>query len=126
MGRPRKPTELILLQGGFKKNPQRAKGRTSEPIPKGLIGKAPDRLNADEAALWDEICEECPPGVLKSSDRKMLENYCRLQAEVNKGRATAADFSQVKAYLQQFGLSPASRSLVSVPQEDNGNEFAAI
>ena len=125
MGRPRKPTAILELTGAFKKDPQRAERRIGEPIPVGEIGDPPDCFDDELRAIWfDYVEKQCAPGVAKSSDRGAMEGLCRVTLRCRQPEARSSDFALLKAFLQQFGLSPASRSLVSVPQEENGNEFA--
>ena len=124
MGRPRKPTSILELTGAFDKNPARALKRVNEPIPSGEIGDPPAYFNEFLREIWAELVDEAAPGVMKRSDRKALEAWCQIVAFIRVGAADSALFSQNKAYAQQFGMTPAARSLVEVPQEDNGNEFA--
>jgi hypothetical protein len=116
------------LSGAFKHDPKRAIERVNEPIPTGEIGTPPACLNEAEQTIWNRLCHECAPGVMKNSDRTALMALCKITYKVESGGfdLTAADYGQLKAYLQQFGMSPAARSLVQVKQEESGNEFVAI
>src|SRR2546425_299599 len=126
MPRARTPAALIPFSPGMKKNPSRRKGRENAPIPKGKIGKPPSSLAPDESAIWKQFTRECPPGVLSSSDRMALENFCRIQARIRSGRPQQGDEAQARIWMQQFGMTPAARSNVQVKQGENGNEFASV
>jgi hypothetical protein len=124
MGRPRKPTSILELTGAFEKNPNRAILRVNEPIPSNDVGDPPPYFNEYLTSIWNEIIENAAPGVIKRSDRLVIEAWCQIIAYIRCGIAQAPTFAQHKAYAQQFGMTPAARSLVQVPQDDNGNEFA--
>ena len=128
MIRPRKPSNVLEMSGAFRKNPKRAIGRTNEPIPSGEIGEPPEHLNERERELWHEFVRECPQGVAKNSDRFALMALCKIAYKIESGGfdLTAADYAMLKTYLQQFGMTPVSRSMVQVKQDDNGNEFSEI
>lgn len=125
MPRPRTPSALIPFSPGMKKNPKRMEGRQNAPIPTGEIGEPHSSLDESSASVWREFVKECPPGVLKNSDRLALRNYCRIQARLDRGMPQQGDEAQARIWLQQFGMSPSSRSNVQVKQEENGNEFAS-
>ena len=124
MGRPRKPTSILELTGAFDKDPKRAELRVNEPIPSPDVGDAPPYFNDYLRAIWDEIMENAAPGVIKRSDRLALEAWCLIIAQIRCGIAQAPIYAQHKAYAQQFGMTPAARSMVQVPVDDNGNEFS--
>lgn len=124
MGRPRKPTAILELTGAYKKNPDRAEHRVNEPLPSNDVGDPPKYFNEFLAEIWNELLENAAPGVIKRSDRVSLEAWCQVIAFIRIGAATPAMYTVHKAYAQQFGMTPAARSLIDVPQEDNGNEFA--
>lgn len=126
MPRARKPTALLELTGAFKKNPQRKKNRIAEPKPTGELGERVERLTKLEAACWDRIVKLAPPGVLKDSDEAIVELTARLWARLKSGKAKAADATQLRTCLQQLGMTPASRSLVSVPGASEANEFTEL
>lgn len=123
MPKPRKPTRVLELSGAFKKDPKRALNRVNEPTPAGDIGPAPDNLDSMVSAFYDEIVHECPKGVLKNSDRFAVISAARLMLKESLGTATASEIGHLKQYYQQFGMTPASRSLVSIDPDDVPNEF---
>lgn len=114
MGRPRTPTNILDARGAFDKNPQR---KRTDPATSGPIGDAPAHLNEMEAAIWAEVLEIAPQGVLTCADRFAVEEMCRLVAEVRVGgnEMTSANRSLLRTYLGQFGMTPADRAKINVP-----------
>jgi hypothetical protein len=124
MGKARKPTALLELTGAYRKNPSRAFSRINEPLPKNPIGEPPEYFNDLLREIWAEIVSNSEPGVMMGSDRFALEAWCHVAALIRLGKASPAMFTVDKAYAKQFGMTPAARSTVYVPQDNNGNEFA--
>ena len=65
-----KPTEILELNGAFKKNPKRR--RPVGPKSKDGIGEPPAHLDATEKQIWAELIQNAPQGVLTSADRVIL------------------------------------------------------
>lgn len=126
MARPRKPTNVIELKGGFKKNPQRK--RPDEPVPTAGIGPAPAALKPAHKAIWDEIVAICPPGVLGNSDRIALEALVRLLHDfrTNFDEFPGSRMSQLVSLMGRFGLTPSDRSKVIVPKAKGKNPFGDL
>ena len=124
MSRPRKPTKLHELSGAFAKNPQRRAARVGEPLITGELGGVPADLPEDVAACWREIVAQAVPGVLTRADRVIVECAARLLAHMRVGRV--GGITQLKACMQQLGMTPAARSLVSVADAKDSNEFAGV
>ncbi|MDP9039823.1 MAG: hypothetical protein M3O02_11220 [Acidobacteriota bacterium] len=82
MGRPRKPTAVLEATGAFQKDPRRAEARANEPKANGPIGDPPAYFDNVHRAIWFELIDECPSGVLAKSDRKHLELASRLTAKM--------------------------------------------
>lgn len=125
MARPPKPTAVLELVGAYKKNPQRK--RKNEPKPVAGIGRFSDGPT-DLASIWDEIVAQTVPGVMTLSDRVALEIVCRLLAEIrlkpdeiSVGKATA-----LCNLLGRFGLTPADRAKVTVPEEELEDEWSGF
>lgn len=125
-GRPPKPTALKEVQGAYKKNPQRKNKK--EPIPNGGIGPALTTLNAGERMIWDEIVEVACIGVLTNADRISLELLCKLiwEMRTNFEEMNASKLSRLTFLLSQFGMTPADRSKISVPQAAPKNSFSDL
>ena len=92
MGRPRKPTQVLIDKGAFEHDPARGLARANEPKPSGAIGKAPAYFDAMHKAVWAEFVHEAPRGVLTNADRKQLELAVRLTCRMRivPGRMTRA------------------------------------
>lgn len=117
MARPRKPTEILEITGGFDRHPER---RRSAGPKSGLeIGDPPEDFEPDEAACWREFLAGYPPGVLTSADRWTLEHACRLHAKSRRFRGlAAAELGQLRTLLTELGATPASRSKIAAPPTD--------
>ena len=126
MSRPRKPTALLEAAGAFRKNPARGRARQNEPRQTEGLGPCPAYLSKPERACWDRIVEICPEGVLKAADEAAVELAARLWARVRLGEFTAADSAQFKAALQQLGMTPAARSMVTATPPERGNAFGEL
>ena len=117
MARPRKPTEILELSGGFDRHPERR--RSIGPKSAQAIGDPPDDFEPDEAACWHEFLANHPPGVLTGADRWTLEHACRLHAKSRRLRGlAAAELGQLRTLLTELGATPASRSKISAPPSD--------
>ncbi len=138
MGRHKKPTATLAAAGYFRKHPDRLEGRTNEPKPTGKLGPPPEWLSRIEGVdplfpaegqiplavqCWNELLARIPFS-LTSADEHILALTAMLEARVRRGIATAAERNQYHACLREFGMTPASRSNVSVPQDGTGNPFA--
>lgn len=83
MGRRKKPEELKILHGDFKKNPQRRNPNPVEPPRDKPV--CPRHLKGAARAEWrflSEKLEAC--GLLSSADRGAMELYCACYAEWRK------------------------------------------
>ena len=119
MARPSKPTAVLELTGAFKKNPQRK--RTGEPTPTGGIG-AYAKGSTDREKIWDEIVGQCAPGVLTNADRLSLEiavEYIR-QFRTDPVKFSAARIHVLIAILGRFGMTPADRAKMHLPEAPKG------
>jgi hypothetical protein len=124
MARPRKPTAALELKGAFKKDPQRAEARKSEPKPYGAIGDPPEALNEAEQKLWGELAGY---GFwLTSADRLMLEIAVKLMVSFRSNTLDGGGISKLIAALAKLGFSPTDRSKVQAPgaKEPEADPFA--
>jgi phage terminase small subunit len=128
MSRPRKPTQILELTGHFKHDPKRAIARINEPRPSKAIGTPPAYFDDLQISIWDEMVRELPKGVAMNSDAIALESLVLITCKIRLlgVNASTSDFAQQKAFLCQFGMTPAARSLVQIKQEDQANEFSDI
>jgi hypothetical protein len=119
MGRPRTPTAVLEASGAYVKNPSRAIDRIDEPRPTTPLGPPPATFlgQFNDApkllAIWHELEAQMIEGVATGCDRFAFENLCRLELRCRSSRAKTGDFAQAKAYLSEFGLTPAGRTRVA-------------
>ncbi len=110
MRRPHKPTELLILTGGYRPDRHaRCRAAPKSPHP---IGDPPACLAPDEAGCWAEFVSNAPAGVLTSNDRVALEGLSRLHAKSRREGLTGAEWSVLRRLLGDLGATPASRGRV--------------
>ena len=117
----RKPTAALEASGAFVKNPNRK--RDSEPNTGRGIGPAPDHLDEDQRAAWDDVVSICAPGVFQSSDRPMMEVLTVHLAEFRKD-PVGFGFKRTQVLLSllgRCGMTPSDRSKVAVPPREVEN-----
>lgn len=116
MARQRKPAALRLVEGTYsakKHGPLPDRHATLEPL-----GDAPPNWKAADAELWRELAELVPAGIACRSDRLTFEILVRLVAKVRKNPAALipAVATQIRAAAGSFGMSPADRQRLAVPE----------
>lgn len=146
-GPARRPTALRLIEGA---RPDKVNQDEPQPLP--VSPEAPDELSADVRAVWDYTLGQLEHmGIAFAADRDALVAYC--EAVVVHRRASkdligasftvlGAQGSQVKnpllqiqrdaaavirAFAQEFGLTPSARASVKAEKGDQGdadNPFA--
>ncbi|MCL7744360.1 P27 family phage terminase small subunit [Guyparkeria hydrothermalis] len=121
MGRHKKPTKLLKLQGRL--DPKRAKERAQEPVPAEDLGAAPDHLTNSQKEAWDEISGNAAPGVLTNSDRIAVEIASCLLDELRRSPAemNASRIARLDSLLGRFGMTPADRSRIK-PKEEQATD----
>ncbi len=125
MGRPRKPTRVLELQGAFKKDPQRRAARENEPEVTEPLGPPPDKLNEAQSARWREIESWCP--WLTVADRTTAEIAARLWQGMRDGTAKGPDLKTLLTCLSHLGMTPVDRSKVKVPGKQKAkNKFGEL
>lgn len=142
-GRPAKPSELKKLQGTYR--PDRA---PNEPTPARGRPSCPAELTGAARKEWGRIAKQLDElGLLTQVDRTALAAYCvayshwlaaneMLQKPVKEGggmvvysangypsvsphwTASQQASKQMLMYLREFGMTPAARSRLSVPQTE--------
>lgn len=137
MARPTKPTALKLITG----NPGKRALPKHEPQFRQGVGQAPKTLDSVGVQCWKRLSALLDrTGVLTQPDEFALERLCDIYSEIQECRAlierdgrtyttTGADGTALikmnpavtqlraadtlfKAYLTEFGLTPAARSKV--------------
>lgn len=149
-GRPRKPTQVKIAEGNRSKEKL---DLSREPQFDKSKPEAPFHLSDYGKEEWDEMCDLIhEAGLLTKPDGRALAGYCESYAnwrraceELNKGgnklivkgsdnrammnpylRVVNESLKQMLAFLIQFGLTPASRSKITItkkPSEDPFEEF---
>lgn len=146
-----KPTHLKIIEGTFRKD----RAPANEPKPKPYVPTCPRWLGHEAKAEWRRIVPELMQlGLLTKIDRSALAAYCgayEMWYEAKKSLDEAGTLVQVtesgyvaprpevgiinsalktmKAFLAEFGMSPASRTRVNAESsptktEDPWAEFA--
>jgi len=121
MGRPRKPTPILIANGSAKHDPQRVRARANEPKITGAIGAPPDYLEAHAREKWLEITADADYSpVLNSGHREALEHYCTLYGRFREDVAgtrvmTASERQTFHSLAMQLGRTPAAQSKVAAP-----------
>lgn len=114
MGRPRKPTELHIVDGTHRKD-------RHGPLPSPLarvepLGPPPSDWEPAGKALWHELATQIPLGVATKGDRLSFETLCRLVMRMRADKTpTPALAAQIRAYAALFGLSPSARASLAPP-----------
>jgi len=142
MARPRKPTNLKILQGTYR--PDRA--NPNEPQPEICIPEAPEFLSDRALQEWQRIAPILEKlGLLSQVDKMALAAYCAAVARLwqaeeqlkiegltvtnERGRriknplvdVANAAAKQISLFASQFGMSPSTRSSVKakLPEKEN-------
>lgn len=120
MARPRKPTELHVVEGTHRKDrhgPLKSPLAHLEPL-----GPPPADWKPDGKLLWNELAAQIPLGVATKGDRLAFETLCRLVMRMRVDKApTPALAAQIRAYCALFGLSPSARATLAPSPTDPDN-----
>lgn len=117
-GRPPKPVHLRLVEGNPGKRPIKAEPR-SRPL-----GPPPEALAPVHVEAWHELVAAAPDGVLRDSDRFLLELAARLMVQIRTmPSCPAAMATQLRACLTEIGMSPSSRARLAVAPPQAKNPF---
>lgn len=119
MARPRKPTRTLELLGAYKKDPKRKQKRAREPQPEAGLGKPPKTFDESERARWRDLVEICAAGVLTKQDRPAAMSLCQLWAALLRNKISVSERSLLHGLFGKFGLTPADRSKIQVPEADD-------
>lgn len=146
-GRKPLPTHLKIIKG----NPGKRPLNKNEPQFTREIPECPDHLDAVAREEWERITQELYRlNLLTTVDRAALAAYCQAwsrwtEAELNLRKTGMVvktkdgypllnpylsvinkTLLQMRAFLTEFGLTPASRSRISVPTKQTTNPYAAL
>ena len=122
MGRTPYPKAVLRIKGVDKTHPERFRIRENEPENVNPVGDPPENLSDSERNIWMRIVEESITGVLGQADRIAVELACKLYVRVDEGTATRVDYNQLIKLLSQFGMTPADRSRLSIPEPENDDD----
>jgi len=142
MARPRKPTNLKIMQGTYRKD----RANPNEPEPKICIPDPPGFLTDRALEEWHRIAPELETmGLLSQVDSMALAAYCAAVSRLwlaeeqlkvegltvtnERGRTIKnplvdvanAAAKQISMFASQFGMSPSTRSGVKaqLPEKEN-------
>lgn len=123
----RKTTAVLEAKGSFKKNPQL---KRFDPKTSDEIGQPPIYFSETEAAVWHELIETSPKGVLKNSDRTALEIASTLLTDYRQDRASfnTARLNALQKALASLGRTPVDRGRIAAPEPemDEDNPWAEM
>ena len=144
-GRPKKPTQLKIVQG----TAQPSRINPDEPMPTGPLGPAPARMRAEGKRRWAWLSESA--FWLTDADRAVVEQYCTRWALYRDALKLIGHYGQIwerekdgytqmngalqalsnceKALMElgaKLGLDPTSRTAIATPKPDTKgtNPFA--
>jgi len=145
-GPPAKPAALKRLEG----NPGKRALNTREPQFAAKAPPCPKHLTGEARKEWRRVSRELlEKDLLQVVDRAALAAYCQAWARwvdaelkmqepgfemvaiTDKGYAHVSPWFQVstqalkqmKSFLVEFGLTPASRTRIQVPEQTEADEF---
>ncbi len=124
---PRKHKDALQAEGTYRKDRHEGVGYTPVDSGKPLM---PDHIEDDVKALWVEITDMLEEtGYLCRADRFSMLALCELISELMKDpkQFTAAQYTQLRLYLCEFGMTPASRArMPSGKPIEKGNAFDSL
>lgn len=125
-GRKPKATHLKVVTG----NPGKRAINHDEPEAAGDLGAPPAGWTPDQKALWWEVVNSAPDGVLTGSDRLLVElaccNLAQVRASVKAGELTAAQSAEMRRILGEMGMTPSERARLVVAKPGSANPFADL
>jgi hypothetical protein len=113
MARPRKPTNLLHLNGAFDKNPQRLEGRPVQITGTSNIGPSPKHWRLPESdpgfakglalrKIWREVVRVAP--WLVPSQRMTLEDVCELRYRSRNETLKPSELNLLRLMSNSLGL----------------------
>jgi hypothetical protein len=113
MARPRLPTALLRLRGGFKNRPRRLRARQYEPVVTSALPEPPPSLPKPVRLTWLEI--KANGFWLTSADRFLVEIAATLIAAYRSDSVKSGDVSLLIGLLGKIGFSPNERGRMNLP-----------
>ena len=116
----RLPVDVAKVTGATARSPGRHKDRAK---PKGTrsIGEPYVRMTDNEKAQWAEFVRDLP--WLNSSHRVLLRMACKLAVDMDGDEFGVSKAQALSSILSKLGATPVDESKVSVPDEDEDDEF---
>lgn len=116
----RLPVAKADVTGAAVKNPGRHKDRKQ---PKGTrpIGEPYATMTDVERGQWYEFVRDLP--WLNSSHRVILRVACRLAADLDGDEFGVSKAQALSSILSKLGATPADESKVSMPDDEEADEF---
>lgn len=136
-GRKRKPLELKVLEGTWRRDRDAVPTPVTPAVPDGLVEfpEPPSHLAADQRALWLDLRQHCG-GWVRPGDWMAVAGVVRLEARLRQVQAAYESrrgtkdpmgidtvvnletklLREQRGYLAILGLSPADRAKVSAPK----------
>jgi phage terminase small subunit len=119
-GRPRLPPAVAKATGAMVKDPQRFRDR--KPPKVAALGSPPKHLDERQAEAWLMFAEEIP--WLGAADRTILAAASILRAKMIAGDLSIGGMTELRQVLNALGATPAARSKVAAPQDDDDEDPA--
>lgn len=108
-------------------NPGKRAINKLEPEAVGEIGSPPNDWAPEAKAIWWEVVNAAPLGVLTGSDRVLVELAVRNLAMVRaSAEITAAQSAEMRRCLGEMGMTPSERSRLTVHKPAAKNPFADL
>jgi len=129
----KKPMELRELHGTANRNKQR--NNPDMPDVDYGLGPAPDYFTEGEREVWDYLVSVMFKGVLATSDRASFELMAKLFYRFRYGTfdrdaelpaLTAGELSRLDSLLGRYGMTPADRTKIVVPQGQKKSGFEGM
>jgi P27 family predicted phage terminase small subunit len=146
-GPKRTPTTILKRRGSAYVGQREEAG---EPVFESILPQPPESLDAPAMEYWDKLITLLSkvPGLITEADALALGVFCQSLADADRFRAQCeaegynytvvtregettwrahpaasqleAALARVKQYLPMFGLTPADRASISIPQSNKG------
>jgi hypothetical protein len=116
MARPRLPTALLELRGGFKNRPSRREARENEPICPEPLPDAPRGIAKPIALAYREMKERGSLW-LRSPDQFLVHIAAFYMARYRSGECSSAETSLLIKVLNMIGFSPSERRKLNLPTQ---------
>lgn len=120
MPRPRVPVAKAQITGAAVLHPGRHKDR-KQPKATRPIGEPYAAMSETERGQWFEFVRDLP--WLNSSHRVILRVACRLSADLDGEDFGVSKAQALSSILSKLGATPADESKVSMPDDEEADEF---